>query len=461
MIWHDYFTQNRTIVLSIYGQVFFILGLAIFLQSRRHSQLKLAQDLRWLALFGVLHGLYEWGWVFIPIQRGYLSEPVINFLVFSQVILLAASFACLLVFGVVLLESKERLLRPLLYGLLVIWLLVMGYVVVGEVNDREQTRLLIVWSRYILGLPAGLVAAFGLYRAARSEAVIASGQNINHTLRRAGHALVAYSILAGLLVSPAEFFPATILNQMLLERFTGVPVEVYRSVAGLALAIYIIRALEIFELEEDRLIESMQIRAIQSAERDRIGQEIHDGAMQGVYSASLILNSTVKYVDNPEALHRFTQVQQVLDQVTLSLRRYMTSLRIRPSATSLATELTQIAQDPRFQPLVDIQLEIAGCPILDEDATAHIVGIVQEALANIIRHAHADTVTIRVACHDERFTLTIRDNGRGFDPVQAQSGFGLRTMRRHADMIGAGLQIESHRGGGTMILVTGHDRVAV
>ncbi|MEZ4635381.1 MAG: ATP-binding protein [Caldilineaceae bacterium] len=409
----------------------------------------------------MLHGLYEWGWVFIPIQRGYLAQPVIEFLLLSQVALLVASFACLLVFGVLLLEGESRRLRPLVYVLPGLWILVAALVLAEHVGARDQTRLLIIWGRYLVGLPAAIFAGLGLQRAAESEAVIASGRHIKLMLRRAGHALFSYAVFAGLLVAPAAFFPASILNQDLLEQLTGVPVEILRSIAGFALAVYIIRALEIFELEEDRLIEAMQIRAIQSGERDRIGQEIHDGAMQGVYSASLILNSTVKYVDNPEALRRFTQVQQVLDQVTLSLRRYMTSLRIRPSETSLAAELARIAQDPRFQPLVNIQLDVAGCPILDEDATAHVIGIVQEALANIVRHAHADTVNISLSCRDECFALTISDNGRGFNPAQTQSGFGLRTMRRHADMIGASLQIESIDGGGAAVRVLGQDRVAV
>ncbi len=70
----SFFDLNRSLILFLYGQVFFILGLAIFLQSWRHSRLRLARDLRWLAGFGVLHGLHEWGLVFIPLQATYL-EP--------------------------------------------------------------------------------------------------------------------------------------------------------------------------------------------------------------------------------------------------------------------------------------------------------------------------------------------------------------------------------------------------
>jgi hypothetical protein len=50
----SFFELNREIVLFVYGQAFFVMGLAIFLQSRRYSRLQLAHDLRWLAAFGVI-----------------------------------------------------------------------------------------------------------------------------------------------------------------------------------------------------------------------------------------------------------------------------------------------------------------------------------------------------------------------------------------------------------------------
>ena len=113
----SFFTLNRPLILFLYGQVFFVLGLAIFLQSRRHSRLRLARDLRWLALFGILHGLHEWGLVFIPLQTSYLSDTAIKVSMTIQVWLLAGSFICLLIFGARLLEAKFSWMRWLAGGL--------------------------------------------------------------------------------------------------------------------------------------------------------------------------------------------------------------------------------------------------------------------------------------------------------------------------------------------------------
>ena len=73
----NFFSVNYEIIYFTYGLVFFVLGLAIALQSRHSSRLDLARDLTWLAAFGFLHGFNEWGDLFIPLQAQYLS-PAIN-----------------------------------------------------------------------------------------------------------------------------------------------------------------------------------------------------------------------------------------------------------------------------------------------------------------------------------------------------------------------------------------------
>jgi signal transduction histidine kinase len=457
MFWQEFFSTNRIIILSIYGQVFFVLGLAIFLQSRRHSRLKLARDLRWLALFGLLHGLHEWGLVFIPIQAEYAPGAVITLLQVGQVLLLAASFACLLLFGVVLLDAEERRYRWFVIVLVGGWILAaaISYVVAPELD--RWVSLSTIWARYLLGLPGAALAAGGLYRQSQSMAVTMRGQKFSPMLRRAGHALVVYAILAGLVAPQASFFPANILNQQMLESWSGIPVEFLRSLAGFFLTVSIIRALELFEVEVDRLIETMEVEAIQSAERDRIGQEIHDGAMQGIYSVSLILNSMTKHVDSAPAMQRLAQAQLVLERVILDLRHYMTSLRIHPPQKPLTVELANLVVDPRFSSLVDINLEIQSCPKLDEEQTGHLLGLIQEGLSNIVRHAAASQATIGIRCEGERFIVKIQDNGHGFDMSNSRKGYGLKTMRNHAQMLGAAMTIDSIQGKGTIITVAGTD----
>jgi hypothetical protein len=68
-ILREWFSVNRPLVFFVNGQVFFVLGPAIALRSRSYSRLNLARSLPWLAGFGLLHALNEWGDLFIPMIR--------------------------------------------------------------------------------------------------------------------------------------------------------------------------------------------------------------------------------------------------------------------------------------------------------------------------------------------------------------------------------------------------------
>src|SRR3972149_1924972 len=107
----EFLKVNSVLVWFVYGLVFFVLGLAIALRSRAHSQLELARQLNWLAAFGFLPGLKEWGDLFIPIQATYLPASTVDILYFVQSIILAASFAALFQFGAELLGDRLPALR--------------------------------------------------------------------------------------------------------------------------------------------------------------------------------------------------------------------------------------------------------------------------------------------------------------------------------------------------------------
>jgi hypothetical protein len=212
----DMFAANQTIILSIYGQVFFVLALAIALQSWRHSRLAMARNLQWLAAFGLTHALYEWGDVFIPIQAQYLPTPLIDFLRSLQAIMLAVSFACLFQFGVEALRplpGHQRLLRMGPLALLFAWIgWTFGPALVAATDLRGWNTDMMILARYAIGLPGALFAAYGLWHQAHQIATGMQMPQIRRALRVAALALIGYGIMAGLVVRPAPFFPANVLN---------------------------------------------------------------------------------------------------------------------------------------------------------------------------------------------------------------------------------------------------------
>ena len=97
---------NMTLVYFIYGLVYFVFGLAIALQQRALSNFRLARYLWLLAAFGIIHGVMEWGSVFIPVQAAYLSESWIDAFLTLQKVSRAVSFAFLLQFGVIMVAPR-------------------------------------------------------------------------------------------------------------------------------------------------------------------------------------------------------------------------------------------------------------------------------------------------------------------------------------------------------------------
>jgi hypothetical protein len=188
-----FFETNRIIVYSVYGQVFFTLGVILAIQSLRHSRLRLAQALPWLALFGILHGLHEWGDVFIPIQATYLPPFLVQLLHIAQVFLLALSFLCLFQFGISTLSPLPPRWRWAFWvptGVFLIWLLGPFYVGLTVIPKIEAWhRVAGATARYGLGLPGGLIAAYGLRLHAHRHIAPLELPHILRTLRVAGPAM--------------------------------------------------------------------------------------------------------------------------------------------------------------------------------------------------------------------------------------------------------------------------------
>ncbi len=450
-----FFITNRPIVLFIYGLTFFVMGLAIFLQSRRYSRLRLARDLHWLAAFGILHGIHEWGAMFIPIQSSYLPQVMIDLLQTLQIILLAISFLCLLVFGAVTLDHRYPWLKKFVFLVGAVWGIGFwaAFYFFPSIHEWHQSST--VWARYLLALPGSLLAAYGLRYQVKTSIVPLRIGHIDQTLQIAGGALLAYGFFGGLIVPSAPFIPASLLNYTLFEDGIGIPVQVFRSFIGLILSITIIRALEIFEIELDRLIEQMEVEQIQASERERIGQEIHDGAIQGVYSASLILESMNTLLPSgSDAAKRLQQAQSVLNAVNTDLRSYMISLRTVSPPDPLVPSLQKLIANPRFSGLLDIRLLCEAEPNLKPMQVHQVMMIVQESLSNTLRHARARQVRVRLYREQGVLLLSIEDDGRGFSTDSASEGYGLRSIRDRARLLGGQIGVESSPGKGTKVTLS-------
>ena len=450
------FENNRDLILFVYGMVFFTLGLMIALQSRRYSRLDLARSLKWLAAFGLIHGLHEWGDLFIPIQATYLNERSIQIWVILQLLLLSISFAFLFEFGVALLRPLGGIRWP--HGISVgIWLLwaIVSFLILLQVSQefvawRNTANAL---ARYFIGFLGGLLAAYGLRQQTIHRIAPLNVPYIVNTLRVAGIALFLYAIFGGLVPPPVEFFPGNIVNSVTFTQTFGLPPLVFRSLIGLVLALTMFRALEVFDVENARMIESMEQQQILNAERERIGRELHDGAIQTVYTAGLLVESASKLAEpGSQVAGRLEKAMAVLNDAIHDLRRNLGELRPNPCDESLTVALHDLTSNPRFQSMVDISLDldIPDTEALSPVCTDHVIAIVGEALANVIRHARARQVDINARLIGGRLIVTVQDDGVGL-PRKLEAGYGLRNMRDRARLLDGQLEVTGVNGNGTIV----------
>ena len=452
-----FFTLNRDIIYFGYGLVFFVLGLAIALQSRSYSRLDLARSLKWLAAFGFAHGLHEWGDLFIPIQSTYLNPVTISLLVSLHLLLLAVSYAFLFEFGVALLKplGSARWLHGVSSALFAIWFFLAFFLLRSLFPDGVTWHNIAnALARYFIGFPGGLLAAYALRKHTMQRILPLQVPHIVQMLRFGGVMLALYSIFGGLVTPVIPFFPGNLINTLNFEAFLVVPVPVIRSLVGLGLTIAIIRALEVFDVETGRMIEAMEQQQILAAERDRIARDLHDGAIQKVYTAGLLVESALKLPgeSNEILAARLEKAENVLNDAIGDLRRNLGELYTSPGKDSFPDALSKLAEDPRFGSLVNItlNLDLPAQEPLSPVRADHILSVVNEALSNVVRHARAKNVAIDARYVNGRLKLSVQDDGSGLD-AQAQAGFGLRNMRDRARLLGGRIDYSGANGKGTRI----------
>jgi signal transduction histidine kinase len=81
-----------------------------------------------------------------------------------------------------------------------------------------------------------------------------------------------------------------------------------------------------------------------------------------------------------------------------------------------------------------------------------LLAVLKESLANTAKHAGARTVTVDLATNNGDLRLTIKDDGKGFDPTSAAAGTGLKNLRERVHQAGGTVQFETKPGGGTMVV---------
>jgi two-component system NarL family sensor kinase len=198
----------------------------------------------------------------------------------------------------------------------------------------------------------------------------------------------------------------------------------------------------------------------QEVERRRISRELHDQVGQNLTALGMKLDSLSEALtDGTEAAKAALRgALMLLGESIRSLRTAMTDLR--PSilddyglSAALNSHATWFRGPESLVVTIDAPALAARLP---QDTVTALFRIAQEALANVVKHARATSVTIRLREEDGVVRLEIGDNGVGFAPEKAAAGeahWGQEIMRERAEAVGAKMTIRSQPGRGTRVIV--------
>jgi PAS domain S-box-containing protein len=231
-----------------------------------------------------------------------------------------------------------------------------------------------------------------------------------------------------------------------------------------AIAIENSRLLEASQAGETQVrILSTRLAEAEENERRRIARELHDQVGQSL--SALSINMNIMHSQVPEYLpgfkRRLDDSLMLIDQTTDHIRHLMSELR--PAVlddyglkAALDWAVGSIAKR------TSLKLQVEGeCNRFPPRVEIALFRIAQEALGNITRHAHARNVKVLLSQDGPKMSMTISDDGVGFNPASVEatekSGWGLRLMAERAESISANLQVESTPGQGTCITVRYHD----
>jgi signal transduction histidine kinase len=262
-----------------------------------------------------------------------------------------------------------------------------------------------------------------------------------------------------------------------IRSFVQVPIKVGGEVFGVFSVDYT-RHHQVTPQERDLLISLAQraALAIQNAqlyehtheeavaeERSRLARDLHDAVTQTLFSASLIAEALpAAWESDPCEGRSLLQELRSLSRGALAEMRTLL-LELRPSVlvdANMSDLMRQLAEAASGREGIPVTLEMNGVCRLPQDVHIAIYRIAQEAINNVIKHARASSVSISLDCGPAEadgtrcLTLTVQDDGCGFDPHNIQGDrLGLQNMTERAQAIGAQLDIESGPGSGTIVRV--------
>ena len=207
--------------------------------------------------------------------------------------------------------------------------------------------------------------------------------------------------------------------------------------------------------------EQMLRRASEEAaeqERNRIARELHDSIKQQLFSIRMSAAAAQAQTGTSEGREAIADIQKSAHEAQVEMQALLQQLRSAAlENTSLAEALRTQAQALGYRTGAQVFVEIGDLPSADfcpPTMQEDIFRIVQEAFANIARHARANTIWFTLAQQENKLAITVRDDGQGFDTHSVRRGMGSANIQERAHALHGTAAIHSEPGQGTTMRVS-------
>ncbi len=260
-------------------------------------------------------------------------------------------------------------------------------------------------------------------------------------------------------------------NHPPMHSFLGVPVVLADQPVG---NLYMTEKVDgpRFSLADQRLVETFARQAAMAIhtarlhddlerlavlqERERIGQDLHDGIIQALYGVGLFLEDVPELIDTdrPEAEARVDRAIDAIHESIRDIRVFIFGLRDEDAGEDgLADGLRRLGTELARGSSAAVTVRAPVDPAMDPADVAQVLRFTREALSNVARHAAASNVEVSLEARPDGAELRIVDDGHGFDASAAAppGHHGLGNMRARAVELGATLEVDSRPGAGTTV----------
>lgn len=219
---------------------------------------------------------------------------------------------------------------------------------------------------------------------------------------------------------------------------------------------------ELSKLKQDDEIKALQsMMKGEEKERSRLAREIHDGIMVQFATIKMKMKSIPEIYEHTNAKtflnsDYYWQIVNQMEDATRDLR--LTAHNLMPDLLlqgGLETAISYFCSSIKKNIAIEVEFQKVGnINLLDKEFELNVYRIVQELLQNAIKHSGASKILIQIALLSEtQFSLTVEDNGNGFDTSQVSKGLGMFSIANRLRVLNGNMDIYSKKGTGTSISI--------